>query len=84
MERVYDSYGDKIILSLPSGLRLKKDGWGILSDPEEAVQCAKAFVAKYAPLYRQKPVLCSVFGAPKEFSDTIYAESRKYFSGMAV
>jgi hypothetical protein len=80
MESVYNSYGDKIILSMPSGLRLKEDGWGILSGPEEASQCAKAFVAKYAPLYRQKPVLCSVFGAPREFSETVYTESRKYFN----
>jgi len=84
MESVYDSYGDKIILSMPSGLRFEKDGWTILSGPEEAAQSAKAFVAKYAPLYSQKPVLCSVFGAPREFSDTIYAESRKYFSSRTL
>ena len=79
MESLYGSYGDKIILSMPSGLRVKNDGMGIISDPEEAALAAKAFVAKYAPLYGQKPVFCDAFFAPAEFWETLYAESRKYF-----
>jgi hypothetical protein len=81
MESLYDSYGDRIILSMPSGLRITHNGVGVLSGPEEAALCAKAFVAKYAPLYSQKPVLCNVFNAPEEFWETLYAESRKYFDG---
>jgi len=79
MESLYDSYGGRIILSMPSGLRIKDDGVEILSGPEEAVECAKAFAAKYAPLYGEKPVLCNVFNAPEVFWEALYAESRKYF-----
>jgi hypothetical protein len=79
MESLYDSYGDRIILSMPSGLRIADDGVGVLSGPEEAARCAKVFAAKYAPLYSQKPVFCNIFNAPEVFWETLYNESGKYF-----
>ena len=82
MEKVYHSYGDRIILSMPSGLKTDSAGRNFISDPEENIRAAKAFVAKYAPNYRQKPVLPSVFRAPAEYTETIYTESLSYFANM--
>jgi len=71
----YQNYGDKIILGPEPDVQPDRD----MSD-EDAVAAAKRFVAKYAPDYEKKPVIANRFLAPDSFIETIYEESRRYFS----
>ena len=74
-EFLYEKYGDKIILGLEPD---------ILPNPnmndKDAIAAAKRFVAKYAPDYAKKPVIANRFLAPNSYIETIYEESRRFFS----
>ena len=72
---IYDNYGDKIILGPEPDIEPNRD----MSD-EDAVAAAKRFVARYAPDYERKPVIANRFLVPDSFIETVYEESRKYFS----
>ena len=74
-EYFYEKYGDKIILGPEPDVQPNND----MSD-EEAIAAAKRFVAKYAPNYEKKPVIANRFLIPNSYIETIYEESRKYFS----
>lgn len=73
---LYERYGDRLILGVDPDVSFGPE----LSD-EEAVAAAKRFVARYAPNYETKPVLAyTKFVAPNSYIETVYEESRKYFS----
>jgi len=73
-QRLYELYGDKIILGIEPDIEPDPN----LSDAE-AVAAAKRFVARYAPDYEKKPVVVNKSAAPDAFIETVYEESRKYF-----
>ena len=78
-ENLYELYGDKIILGIEPDVRFfgNKD-----VTPEMAKGAAERFVAKYAKGFPYKPVLASGLGAPADYVQTLYAESRKAFYDM--
>jgi len=78
-EMLYEQYGGRIILGVEPDCAPKEFTLTPV-DPEIAVPAAKRFVAKYCPNYAEKPVTVGFFFGPPEYSDTLYAESRKAFS----
>ena len=74
---LYEKYGGQIILGIESDLQYTP---GDPVDADEAKASAKRFVDKYAANYAQKPVLASAFGVPGEYTENLYAESRKAFN----
>ena len=78
-EMIYEKYGGQIILGIEPDCAQP----GFPATPVEAdiaVPSARRFVARYCPNYAEKPVITGFFFGPPEYSDTIYAESRKAFS----
>lgn len=73
---LYEKYGDKIILGMESDLRFAS---GETVDKEDAKASAKRFVDKYCANYSKKPVIAGGLGAPGEYIETLYVESRKAF-----
>lgn len=65
-----EKYGDKIILGLPG------PNVSAQSTDEEIDRLTREFVEKYAPTFREKPFLVSVFGADERFSKALYRYSR--------
>ena len=75
---IYEQYGGQLIVSMDSDLRIVPNQ---PVDVEEAKAAAKRFVDKFTPDYASKPVFASgAFGAPPEYTETLYAESRKAFN----
>lgn len=79
-EMLYGLYGDKLIMSIESGLPFAYGPAGVKIEPEEARAAALRFLGKYGADYAKKPVLASGFGAPPEYNETLYAESRRAFN----
>lgn len=78
-EFIYEKYGDKIILGIDTDVSFFRPD----SPPvptEDAIASAKRFVEKFSGNYANKPVIPGGFGAPVEFLETLYMESRKAFS----
>ena len=77
-EFIFANYAGKLILTMESDLVVVPDQ---PVDPEEAKASAKRFVDRFLPDYANKPVFASGgMGAPVEFIDALYSESRKAFN----
>ena len=73
---LYEKYGDKLILGIGPDVPLQG---GTPEGAAEAKAAAERFVKLYGPGFPERPVLASAMGAPAEYVETIYTESRKAF-----
>jgi hypothetical protein len=75
---IYAQYAGQLIITMDSDLQIVPNE---PVDPEEAKASAKRFVDKFLPDYATKPVLAGgAMGAPPEYAETLYVESRKAFN----
>ena len=70
VDTLVKEYGDRIMLGVTPP-EMPED-----ATDEELSAAAKAFVAKYAPDFREHPVLISGFRMPQRYLDALYRESR--------
>jgi len=73
---VHAQYGDRIILGYWFDITAK-------SSDEEIDAAVKEFVAKFAPTFREKPVIAVAFAADQRFFTALYRESRKALAALA-
>ncbi len=69
-DKLYELYGDKIILGMPAPVLSPE------ATDEEIEAAAKAFVDKFAPTFIEKPIFVSGFGASPKMTAAIYKYSR--------
>ena len=67
---LHERYGDRILLGMP-GPNVTAE-----SSDEEIRTAVTEFVERYAPTFREKPFLVSVFGADQRFYAELYRQSR--------
>ena len=78
---VYENYGDKLLISIEPDVASDKFPPPPI-EPEAAVASAKRLIDKYGPSYATKPFLGGFFFGPPEYTDVLYAESRKLFNTL--